>query len=48
MIKSGSISNLNPSPVHLLHAPYGVLKEKFLGSNGSIEISQFRHAYSSE
>ena len=35
MTSSGSISNVVPSPSHVGQAPYGELKEKFLGAGSS-------------
>ncbi len=35
MTRSGSISSLNPIPVHAGQAPYGALKEKVRGSTSS-------------
>ena len=48
IIKFGSTSREKPKPVHLLHAPNGVLKEKLLGSNSDNEMLQSVHARSSE
>src|SRR5450759_5442363 len=43
---SGSTSMRMPSPVHAVHAPCGLLKEKLRGAGSSIEIPQYTHAYS--
>ena len=48
MIKLGSTSSEKPNPVHLGHAPKGVLKEKLLGSISDNEILQSVQASSSE
>ena len=40
IIKSGSITLENPSPLQVGHIPKGLLKENILGVNSSIDILQ--------
>ena len=45
---SGSTTNLNPNPVQLVQAPWGLLKLNVLGSNSVKLTSQSGHAKFSE
>ena len=48
MIRSGSNSILNPSPLHSSHAPNGLLKENIRGWSSSNAIPQIGQAMSAE